>query len=363
MNTSLTVQGNVGIGTTGPQGKLDVKGDIRAGNSDIYFTEPNHNHTGIGNTAGFAAIENAANYDALMILGRAGTARGRMVRLWDYLQVNGGFDVTGDIAIAGKHALRGTDPWLRLNEVGAFTSGVHTPGVFAPGSLNVGGVGGWGNPGSGNAWIAGSLTAQNMVSAQSHGQWAPAVFGQNRGPNGIGVLGRDDSPSGGLAGYFKGKTEVEGNFRVLGGFAKNFRIDHPLAPAEKYLDHTCVESSERKNVYDGVERLDEDGSAWVELPEWFEALNKDFRYQLTAIGGAAPELYVAEEISDNRFRIAGGKAEMKVCWQISGIRSDLGAEANPMVVEEDKPEEERGRYIQPELYGAPKEQRIMMVAP
>ena len=77
------------------------------------------------------------------------------------------------------------------------------------------------------------------------------------------------------------------------------------------------------------------------------------------IGGAAPELHVAEEISDNRFRMAGGKAEMKVCWQISGIRRDLGAEANPMVVEEDKPEEERGRYIRPELYGAPEEQRIM----
>jgi hypothetical protein len=77
------------------------------------------------------------------------------------------------------------------------------------------------------------------------------------------------------------------------------------------------------------------------------------------IGGAAPELHEAEEISDNRFRIAGGQAEMKVCWQISGIRSDPGAEANPMMVEEDKPEEERGHYIRPELYGAPEEQRIM----
>jgi hypothetical protein len=87
-------------------------------------------------------------------------------------------------------------------------------------------------------------------------------------------------------------------------------------------------------------------------------LNKDYRYQLTAVGGAAPELHVAEEIADNRFRIAGGKAGMKVCWQVSGIRSDPLAEANPMVVEEDKPEEERGRYLHPELYGEPEEQRI-----
>jgi hypothetical protein len=90
---------NVGIGAQTPQGKLDVRGDIRAGNSDIYFTRADHNHTGIGNTAGFAAIENAADYGALMILGRAGTPRGRYVRLWDYLQVNGGMDVTGNVGI------------------------------------------------------------------------------------------------------------------------------------------------------------------------------------------------------------------------------------------------------------------------
>ena len=91
--------GNVGIGAQTPQGKLDVRGDIRAGNSDIYFTRADHNHTGIGNTAGWAAIENAADYGALMILGRAGTPRGRYVRLWDYLQVNGGMDVTGNVSI------------------------------------------------------------------------------------------------------------------------------------------------------------------------------------------------------------------------------------------------------------------------
>ncbi|NEN98163.1 MAG: hypothetical protein F6K50_22395, partial [Moorea sp. SIO3I7] len=90
---------NVGIGTDSPEGKLDVRGDIRAGNSDIYFTNTNHNHTGIGNKSGWAAIENAANFGALMILGRAGTSKGRYVRLWDYLQVNGGMDITGNVGI------------------------------------------------------------------------------------------------------------------------------------------------------------------------------------------------------------------------------------------------------------------------
>jgi hypothetical protein len=91
--------GDVGIGTALPQGKLDVQGDIRAGDSSIYFTKVEHAHSGLGNATGWAAIENAADYDALMILGRAGTPRGRNVRLWDYLQVNGSMDVTGNLGV------------------------------------------------------------------------------------------------------------------------------------------------------------------------------------------------------------------------------------------------------------------------
>ncbi|MDC8447985.1 MAG: hypothetical protein LV473_06485 [Nitrospira sp.] len=100
--SNLAVWGNVGIGTSTPAGKLDVQGDIRAGNSDLYFTKTDHAHSGIGNTAGYAAIENASNFDALMILGRAGTDRGRKVRLWDYLEVNGPLEVTGDLAVKGS---------------------------------------------------------------------------------------------------------------------------------------------------------------------------------------------------------------------------------------------------------------------
>jgi len=39
-----------------------------------------------------------------------------------------------------------------------------------------------------------------------------------------------------------------------------------------------------KNIYDGVTVLDENGEAEITLPDWFSALNKDFSYQLTAIG-------------------------------------------------------------------------------
>jgi hypothetical protein len=106
------------------------------------------------------------------------------------------------------------------------------------------------------------------------------------------------------------------------------------------------------NVYNGNVTLDADGQAWVELPEWFEALNKDFRYQLTCIGDFAP-VYVAQEIKDNRFQVAGGTPGLKVSWQVTGIRHDPYAEAHPIPVEEDKPAEERGTYLHPVEHGQP----------
>jgi hypothetical protein len=187
----------------------------------------------------------------------------------------------------------------------------------------------------------------------------PAVAGYNIGSgNGVsgfssgsghGVYGRSPAGEGGF---------FDGGITVVNG-AKNFKIDHPLDPDNRYLLHTCVESSEMKNVYDGVARLDEDGAGWVELPEWFEALNGDFRYQLTAVGRSAPGLHVAEELSENRFKIAGGVEEMRVCWQVTGSRNDRWAAANPFEVEQEKHEEERGRYLEPNLYDAPEEQRVM----
>lgn len=150
-------------------------------------------------------------------------------------------------------------------------------------------------------------------------------------------------------------ARFEGNVQVTGTLSKgagSFQIDHPLAPTEKYLYHSFVESPDMKNVYDGVATLDRRGDAWVQLPDWFEALNRDFRYQLTALGAPAPGLYVAEEITGNRFRIAGGRAGQRVSWQVTGVRHDAYARAHRIPVEVDKPEAERGTYLHPELYDA-----------
>ncbi len=165
---------------------------------------------------------------------------------------------------------------------------------------------------------------------------------KSAGYDGIYVLDADRR-----AATFNGDILVTGDIKYSGG---STMIDHPLNPEQKYLNHAIVESSEMKNIYDGVVVLDANGEAWVDMSAWFEALNQDFRYQLTSIGGPGPGLYIAEEIHRNRFQIAGGDAGLKVSWQVTGIRHDPYAEANPITVEEVKPDGEQGTYLHPEVY-------------
>jgi hypothetical protein len=163
----------------------------------------------------------------------------------------------------------------------------------------------------------------------------------------------------GIGLYASGKTfaaKFETDIQVTGTVFKEhsqFKIDHPVTPSEKYLYHGAVESDEMKNVYDGEVVTDVDGTAEVSLPGWFEALNERIRYQLTPIGMPAPNLHVAQEISQGRFRIAGAPPGVKVCWQVSGVRRDAYARAHPLTVEVDKAAHERGRYLHPELHDAP----------
>jgi hypothetical protein len=97
-----------------------------------------------------------------------------------------------------------------------------------------------------------------------------------------------------------------------------------------------------KNVYDGVVTADLSGEADVELPRYFDALNKEFRYQLTPVGAPAPDLHVKKELTRNRFTISGARPGQRVCWQVTGIRRDAWAIANPIIVEPDKFDKERG---------------------
>lgn len=148
---------------------------------------------------------------------------------------------------------------------------------------------------------------------------------------GTGVLGIGHPLLGAWAGRFEGNIHVSGT--IYKG-ACCFSIDHPLDARRRVLNHASVEAPEYKTFYDGVVTLDARGRATVRLPRWFDALNHELRYQLTAIGGAAPQLHVAREFAKGTFAIAGGSARQKVCWQVTGVRRDKWAQDNPLIVEQ-----------------------------
>jgi len=150
----------------------------------------------------------------------------------------------------------------------------------------------------------------------------------------------------GIAAVFDGHVKINGELQKMSG---SFVIDHPLDPGNKLLAHSFVESPDMKNIYDGVVTLDQNGEAVITLPDWFEALNEEFRYQLTCIGGWA-QVYISEEVKNNSFKISGGKPNMKVSWMLTGIRHDPWAEQQRIKVERDKPNGEKGKYLYPEYY-------------
>jgi hypothetical protein len=196
-----------------------------------------------------------------------------------------------------------------------------------------------------------------------HTTGANGVYALSNRAGGNGVYAEADNSSGsdfavwgvsssGYAGFFSGNVHVNG---TLSKSAGTFKIDHPLDPANKYLSHSFVESPDMMDIYNGIAQLDGNGRAVVELPSYFNALNKDYRYQLTAVGAPGPNLYIAKEIEGNRFSIAGGQAGSKVSWQVTGVRQDAYANAHRTPVEELKPGKERGTYLHPELFGQPRE--------
>jgi trimeric autotransporter adhesin len=163
--------------------------------------------------------------------------------------------------------------------------------------------------------------------------------------------GETESGTVGLAADFEGDVFVDG---ALSANLKEFKIDHPLDPANKYLVHASVESSEMMNIYSGNVTTDELGLATVILPDWFQAENTDFRYQLTVVDERFAQAIVSKRIENNQFTIHTNATNVQVSWQVTAVRHDAYAQAHPMVVEQIKGDKERGFYQHPELYGQPK---------
>ncbi len=220
--------------------------------------------------------------------------------------VYGSGSTTGTYGTSSSTGVRGAGGVIGVQGENASNSGVKGLSTY---------VGVWGQ---GNIW--GVYGIPNVATGQVYG-----VYGANDSPSGFGV-------------WSDGNCHVNGTLSKTAGA---FKIDHPLDPENKWLSHSFVESPDMMNVYNGNIVLDSRGEATVHLPAYFTVLNKDYRYQLTTIGGYAP-VYVASKVDGGKFKIAGGRPGLEVSWQVTGIRQDDYAREHPIVVETPKSASERG---------------------
>jgi hypothetical protein len=352
-NLSATGEVSAGKAPTGNVASGNVEVDAAAVNSGGYGPGLTFggggetiasNRTGSTNQYGLDFFTGYTSRMSITNTGRVGI--GNQGPSFSWLEVDAG----NNSGLEGARLAGGSD------SSGSGT-GVSNAGVVAFGGDDTsvsGGASGYGaylyGGSSTNGYGGSGLLVYGGTGAQGDGDGGDFYAGEPYG-DGVWAYGGLD------AGYFAGDVEITGNLYVLGS-SKNFKIDHPLDPANKYLYHAAIESSEVLNLYRGNVTLDANGEAIVTLPDWFEAINKDLSYQLTPIGGSAPGLYVAAEVSNNQFKVAGGRPGLKVSWQITGVRNDAEERANAYQAEVDKPARERGYYIHPELYGAPKERQI-----
>ncbi len=362
-----TPSGYVGIGTTAPMAKLQVETDV--GVTGIHVK---HN----GAPSRVVNIERTttaySNNDILQITAAAGSSdaiqfieceRGGAVEFRvqgdGSVLSSGGASFADDVTIADARLIvtdvagpvaemSVSDPTATevlsviASDAGGSMDGAAVRGKYVQ-SLDYG-VGGYFEGGWRGVYGAATSSGGSFTHYGVYGI-AGGSSGSNYGVYGSGVGGANY-----YAGYFNGDVHVNGTLTAV---TKSFRIDHPLDPANKYLQHSCVESDEMANMYTGNVTLDASGQARVQLPDWFEALNVDFRYQLTAVGAPGPNLYIAKKISGNSFSIAGGDPGMEVSWQVTGVRNDPAARAHGVVVEQDKPASEMGKYLDPAAYGMP----------
>jgi len=370
--------GSVGIGTTQASSPLTVNGVIQSTSGGIKFPDGSIQktatlqgppgsqgpqgpagpslslpYTGAANSSSAAIFRIQNNGSGNGIEGDGGAAAANS----EGPGAVGGVGVTG---YGGAAAVYGVPGGVGVAGYGG-SAGYDDDGAPAYGVAGYGGAGSKEGTGAGVGYFQGG---SGGVDSGGGGDGVDAIGGGGCGSadfcgGGVGIMATAGSTANGnpIAGIFNGDVNVTG---TLSKSAGSFKIDHPLDPANKYLYHSFVESPDMMNIYNGNVTTDGRGVATVTLPDWFEALNKDFRYQLTVIGQFAQAI-IGSKIADNRFTIRTDKPGVEVSWQVTGIRQDAYANAHRIRVEQDKPEKERGHYLHPELYGHSDQDSVLAV--
>jgi len=336
-----------GIGTSGEGNWIGIRGLANTGGYAGVYGYGYGNATGISGvsengTAVSGSISFSNNPSAIAVYADASFAKGIGVRAIADSNQAGVFTAgNGNSSPALENGvLRGEYTGTNIQDaVGVY--GKSTP----PNSFYGIGVKGEGN-----------YYGVQGVSADAYGVYGLGNYGvYGEGSNGstvtrFGIYGLASGATTNYAGYFSGTL-----YATTGTFGtKPFMIDHPLDPTNKFLRHSSIESNDMMNLYNGNITTDANGYATVEMPDYFEALNENFKYQLTVIGTFAQAI-IKEEITNNKFVIQTSQPNVKVSWQVSGVRHDAVAKKYPVIVEEMKPEGQKGLYLEPEAFGQPKE--------
>lgn len=250
------------------------------------------------------------------------------------------------------------------------TTGVNYGGRFESDSTSGRAVLGWATAGTGSTfgvWGICDSTAGIGVFGEANATTGTNYGGrfESASTSGRGVYGAATATSGTTFGVYGASASPSG-FGVysVGDFAatgtKSFQIDHPLWPETHYLNHFCTEAPEPMNAYSGNVLTDARGYATVRLPDYFDSINRDFRYQLTVIDDSDDFVLakVVRKIQNNRFVIRTNKPYVEVSWEVKGVRSDLYVREYGYETEQEKEDEIKGKYLHPELYGMPKEYGI-----
>jgi hypothetical protein len=264
---------------------------------------------------------------------------------YPYATVSGGYQNTAaaDFATVGGGG-------YSLASGSSATVGGGYQNTAAAGSATVGG--GWNNTASGSSATVGgghdnTASALNATVGGGYGNAASnfnttvagglydtsaALYSFTTNSNSVVPDGFDNSAA------FNGQRATSTSQTRVGVLSKasgTFTIDHPVDPAGKILNHYFIEGPEMLNIYRGSVVLDASGRAEVQLPDYFDALNRNPMVQLTGVGG--PDVvYVAEDVSGNRF-VIGGKPGTKVYWQVTGERQDVSAEITRRLMPVEQP--------------------------